>query len=104
MRAGDASTGSGNASASLPVCRKKTETATQARRSLAERRVFSLAGANQDLEKDSTYMGHMPTPPAPQPLPGVANIIAIGSGKGGVGKTTLSVNIAVALSNLGYRV
>lgn len=49
-------------------------------------------------------MGHMPTPPAPQPLPGVANIIAIGSGKGGVGKTTLSVNIAVALSKLGYRV
>ena len=49
-------------------------------------------------------MGHMPTPPAPQPLPGVANIIAIGSGKGGVGKTTLSVNVAVALSKLGYRV
>jgi ATP-binding protein involved in chromosome partitioning len=43
-------------------------------------------------------------PQAPQPLPGVAHVVAVGSGKGGVGKTTVAVNLAVALSKLGYKV
>ena len=42
--------------------------------------------------------------PGPQPLPGVDAIIAVGSGKGGVGKTTLSVNLAVAMAKMGYKV
>lgn len=47
---------------------------------------------------------HPGQPPAPQPLPGVGAIVAVGSGKGGVGKTTLSVNLAIVLAKLGYRV
>src|ERR1043165_4903114 len=43
-------------------------------------------------------------PPAPQPLPGVETIIAVGSGKAGVGKTTLAVNLAIALENMGHKV
>src|SRR6516162_6150915 len=52
----------------------------------------------------------MPPGPAPQqmperqPIPGVKNLVAVASGKGGVGKTTVAVNLALALMRLGHRV
>jgi ATP-binding protein involved in chromosome partitioning len=52
----------------------------------------------------SAHSHHPGQQPTPQPLPGVNAIIAVGSGKGGVGKTTLAVNLAIALSRMGHKV
>jgi len=38
------------------------------------------------------------------PIPGVQNVIAVGSGKGGVGKSTVAVNLAISLAKLGHAV
>ena len=56
-------------------------------------------------EPPSLRIGRHPTPQAgPQPLPGIARILAVASGKGGVGKSTVSSNLAVALARAGRRV
>jgi ATP-binding protein involved in chromosome partitioning len=49
-------------------------------------------------------MAHSPAMPSPVALPGISKIVAVGSGKGGVGKTTVAVNLAIALEKLGNRV
>ncbi|TGD43605.1 iron-sulfur cluster carrier protein ApbC [Pseudotabrizicola sediminis] len=58
------------------------------------------------LNAPSLKIGQHPTPQqgGPQKLTGIDRIIAIGSGKGGVGKSTVSSNLAVALARQGRRV
>jgi len=48
--------------------------------------------------------GGVPPPPTPDELPGLGKVLAISSGKGGVGKSTVSTNLAAALARDGHRV
>ena len=71
----------------------------------AKAEVLKLAGVAH-VDVDSRFVVKSVSAPehGKPPLPGVKNVIAVGAGKGGVGKTTVAVNLAVALSKSGARV
>src|SRR5579885_2931219 len=72
----------------------------------AERVVRGLPGV-RDVTVEmraNTAMGRMPQGPQEKLLAGVRHIVAVASVKGGVGKTTTSVNLALALTETGARV
>lgn len=71
----------------------------------AETAILTYVDPNVDIKGNiEVKTQHVEAPKPVKALPQVKNIIAISSGKGGVGKSTVSVNLAVALAKKGYKV
>jgi len=74
-------------------------------REQAETAVRALVGVEQVEVRLTANVRSASVPETGRPpLPGVKNVIAVGAGKGGVGKTTVAVNMAMALARCGSRV
>lgn len=83
-----------------PACPVKEQMREQARAAVSQ-----IPGVTQvDVEMTAQVRAAAPPDAGRAPVPGVKNIIAVGAGKGGVGKTTVAVNLAIALSQSGGRV
>ena len=69
----------------------------------AEAAIHAYVGRGVSVEVKTESRTELP-PEADKLLPGVANVVAVASGKGGVGKSTVAANLAIALARMGYRV
>ena len=71
----------------------------------AEAAILTFISEEVDIKGNiSTIIRNQVAPKQENPLPGVKNIIGVSSGNGGVGKSTIAANLAVALAQLVYKV